>query len=157
MIVFVVLLVLGGFVVFIKTQKSIKPQTSLSSGQQMKTFKSSSVMDFTIEVPSEFEVKEQFGLVIISTPDGEINISKNGTNFDNLTDHIEELEKLNRFSFQKLDDLIVNNLPAQKGNLNGEKVYFFYSNAHNVYSISTSSESLYNDLDRIAQTFRYTP
>lgn len=63
------------------------PNTSL------KTFKSSSTMDFTIKVPLKYEIEEKAVSVVLSSTEGNILIGQNGTNFDNLQDYLQDLSK----------------------------------------------------------------
>ncbi len=142
----------GAYYTFQKNSSEPTPTTA----QGLKTFKSSETMDFTIEVPVEYEVEEWFEVLLIDAPDGELQISQNGTNYDNLDEHIAALEELNRVSYTKEEDLIIDGSPAQRGTLENERIYFIFSEDR-VYALSTEQPELYDDLDQIARSFRYTP
>lgn len=131
---------------------------SPSPTPQLKTFKSSSVMDFNVEVPNEFSVEEKHGSVIISNQNEKISILQNGTNFKNINDYLEFLKEKNRFRLTDEKSLQINGLSVVTGFIEDEKIYLIFSKEnYTVYSLSTKSKDLYSDLDQIAQSFRYTP
>lgn len=131
------------------------PTEASDNLEKLKAFRSS-VMEFEIDIPVSYEIKERSSSVSIFAPEGEIRVLRNGTEYDNLDGYVAHLEEFNGVSFQKESDSAINNLSAQKGILEGELTYFIYTN-HVVYSVSTSEEALYSDLDQIAKSFRYTP
>ncbi|MBU0569898.1 hypothetical protein KKB40_03895 [Patescibacteria group bacterium] len=141
-----------------KTDKTKKTQTSpkTSPTQDLKTFRSSEIMDFSIQIPREYEVTEKFGSVTIVTEEGEIHIGQNGTNFDNLNDFIKNSRNNLEDRIKNRKDLTINDLESAVGFIDEEKTYFIYKE-YNVYILSAKVESLYNDLDQIAQSFRYVP
>lgn len=132
------------------------PASSTSQSSNLKTYKSSDLMNFEIQIPNHYVTDEKFGIVTITSPEGKIQVSQNGSEYENLDAHISALVKLNRVSFAKEANLTIDNLPAQVGKLNNEKSYFIYS-GNRVYTFSTDSEALYGALDQIAKSFRYTP
>lgn len=132
------------------------PTPSTSPIAQSHTFTSSPVMgSFTITIPEGFEVEEEFGTLKLISSKGEIRISQNGSNFDNLNDHIEHMEQSNRVSFVDETKYTLRELEAQKGFINKQKTIFIYSN-FNVYSISSNNLDLYDSVDHLAQSF-YLP
>ena len=157
-IVFVLLFGIGIYLVA-NTNKGSTPQTDsiLDTKQKTKIFRSSSVMKFSIVVPSNYEVVERLGSVTISTNAEEIHVDRIGTNFETLDSHLDNLSKLNHLTILEKENLTINSLPAVKGIINGKKHYFIYGAPWTVYSIFTSSESLFPALDQIASSFRYTP
>jgi len=122
----------------------------------LKTFKSSSAMDFTIQTPRSYEITEKMGSVIVSSPVGKIYINVNGTNFSDLVNYLNDLEIKNKFTLSNKKDLIIATYPAIAGLVEKDKFYFIYVQGI-VYSISTKNVDLYSDLDQIAQSFKYTP
>ncbi len=133
-------------------RKAILPTPSYG----LKTFKSSETMDFTVELPVEYEIEERFGSATLSFSKGKIRITHIGTNYDNLDEHIAALGELNRVSYTKEEDLIIDRFPAQKGVLENKKIYFIFAE-NGVYAFSTEQPELYDDLDQIVRSFRYTP
>ena len=131
------------------------PIPSTVSQSTLKTFKSSSVMDFTIEVPSKYTIEEKFTTVTITSQNEEISIRRSGTNSSNLDDYLSWLSKMNKLIINNKTKISVNNLSAIHATVEGKNMYFIYIDNF-VYSISTNSK-LDDDLDQIAQSFRYTP
>lgn len=123
---------------------------------QTKIFKSSKIMKFSIVVPYTYEVVENLGSVTINTNTGKILIGRNGTNFGNLKDYIKNSH--NNLETRVLDkrELMINGLESISGKIGIEKTYFIYAESF-VYILSTSSSALFDDLDKISQSFRYAP
>ena len=140
------------------TERSLNQTTPSPtiSDQKLKTFKSSSTMDFTIQVPNNYQVNEKFGSVTISSNGGYIYIDMNGTNFNNINDYLNALHNDNKVILEKQKNMIINDLQVVSGFIGKDKNYYIYTDGI-VYLLFTNSESLYANLDLIAQTFRYTP
>lgn len=126
-----------------------------NSSSETKIYKSKD-LGFSIEVPFNSEIVENLGSLIIKLEDGNILIGQNATNFNNLTDYI--LNSRNNLQSRMLDrrDLTINGLEAVLGSVDNEKLYLIYTD-YNVYHIYTTSQTLFDDLDKIAQSFKYTP
>lgn len=129
---------------------------STNSAEQTTIFKSSSTMKFSIKVPSSYKVSEKLGSVTINTETGQILISRNGTNFDNLKDYINYSQNNLKNRMKNQQELTINELDAISASIDNENIYYIYTE-NAVYSISTSTEALFDDLDKIAQSFKYTP
>lgn len=127
-----------------------------NNAEQSKTFKSSSVLKFSIELPEGFKAEEKLGSVNIGSPEGQIYIDRNGTNFSNLADYLKDLEEKNRFILLDKKSLQINGLSAIAGQVGKEKSYFIYTE-NVVYNLTAKTEALFDDLDQIAQSFKYTP
>lgn len=145
----------------------IKPQTdnptpTPTQTSQPKTHRSE-VLKFTITVPSQFSIKDEKIRVIISNLEGDMIISRNGTQFDSLEEYIKDFDIKHKTTPSNEQKISVGNFSAVSrvikypgSNPSGDKIYLVYT-GDAVYQFSTSSESLYPDLDQIAQTFKYTP
>jgi len=161
LIILIVFIFLFGIVIYLaaNANKDYTPETNSSTNTEEKTkiFRSSSVMKFSIVVPSNYEVVERLGNVTITTNAKEIYVDRSGTSFETLESHLDNLSKLNQLTILDKENLTINSLPAMKGTINGKKHYFIYGAPWTVYSIFTSFPSLFPDLDQIAQSFRYTP
>ena len=159
-IILALVLVGGYFALKQNSNQLYKPPSlqisSPSPTPQLKTFKSSSTMKLTINVPIDSLVEEKFGSVTIAIKDEKIYVDQNGTNFDNLKGYLEDLKIKNRFTLLDEKEVEINGQKALMGFINDEKIYFIYNKYH-INTISTKSKSLYSALDQIAQSFRYTP
>ncbi|HLC94129.1 MAG TPA: hypothetical protein VJH96_01000 [Patescibacteria group bacterium] len=119
---------------------------------------------FTLNIPTSYQIEEQFTSVILKNPKGEIIIDKINTNYENIQDYLTNLEKKNKIVITNQKTLVINNINSliafiehPISRLPREKAYFYYPTNWTIYSLSTSSEVLFDDLDRIARSFRYTP
>lgn len=145
-----------------KPQQTLQIQTPTPTSQPLKTFKSNSVMKFSIRIPEDFSIEEKFTRVKLNKNEEDIYIEKVGTNFSNVEDYLADLHKSNKTQIlsqetKKIGSYIAILETIKSPNKNAiEKVYSIYVDNF-IYTFSTSSESLYDDLDQIAQSFRYIP
>lgn len=138
--------------------RQIPQNDSVQSTPNTKTFKSSEVMKFSVELPSGFTGSEGHGSAVLSTSDGSILILQNGTDFMNLDSYILNSKNDLKTRLKETEQKNIYGLESIRGYLDNEKIYFIYSpENHTVYSISTKSKELHDKLDQIAQSFRYTP
>ena len=129
---------------------------------QSKTFESEN-LDFSTKVPSDFEIEDGNTSVLIKKGDAEIIVVRNGTEFPDLASYLQDFDIRNRWEIIEEDELVINGYQARARTFmrtstskTRERMIFLYVN-YSVYKISTNSESLFNDLDLVSQSFRYTP
>lgn len=118
-------------------------------------------LQFTIMVPFSFSVNDNSVQVDLVSSQGEISIVRNGTNYPDLKSYIVDFDSKRKLTSSNASYLSVNSddalsrivdYPDQKIK---QKVYMIYvDNA--VYIFSTDSPDLYDELDQIAKSFRYT-
>ncbi len=150
LIIFIVVIATG-YIVFAQTSgKGINIFSSVSKQYSSKHF------NISIEVPRNYDVDEKFNTIKITNPQGEILLTKTSTNFSNLEKYLDNIIERNNPNFQDSKKTTINDIPVFSGKLDIKKMYIFYYQ-NTVYTLSTSVESLYDDLDQIAQSFRYTP
>ena len=152
----VVALLLALVVLFKKnTTPSIEQPPVEVTKQLSKTFESK-VMKFKITVSPEITVQENLGQVVISSSSGKLYVDRNGTNFSNLKDYINDLSIKNKANLQDLRYYTINNTEAASGLIGSEKNILLYSDG-SVYLFTTNFPNLYPLLDQIVQTFKYLP
>lgn len=162
LIIFIVVISIIVAILYSRTSKDNAPfselqsNTNINNQQDTKTFQSSSVMKFSIVSPKNYQIIEDLGSVTINIDGGKILIGRNGTNFTNLQDYIENSRNSLKTRILDKKELTIDGLEAILGKVGAEKYYFIYVDGW-VYSLSTSSPALFDDLDTIAQSFRYTP
>lgn len=138
------------------------PPVESPKTQELKTFQSKA-MKFNIQIPKQYQIEEKPTVVnVISQNNTKISISREGTNFKNLRDYLDDLDKQNKIKVLNKTEFTFNNyetfMRTEKygdGNAQGKTYYIFIDNS--VYTLSTSTPSLYPVLDQIAQSFRYIP
>jgi hypothetical protein len=136
--------------------KRSKSLDSLVSTSYTKEFRASGVLDFSIQIPSDYIVEEKTLSVELVAPDGRISISKSDAGFETVDAYVDSLMKKNKTTMIDREYIVINTFPAVSGLINDYLIYFIYA-GDSIYSFQASSESLFNDLDQIAQSFRYTP
>jgi hypothetical protein len=118
---------------------------------------------FSVVVPEGFSGVAQYTDAVLKSKDGEIIIGRNGTNFDEVNAYINDLALKNKINILKKKDLSINGLSGVRAVIEypiskskSKMAYFIYTD-NQVYTLSTDSEALYADLDKIANSFRYLP
>jgi|SRR3989344_1229121 len=155
--------VIIGIILVSKNQISDQPQVVNNSpsltnpiSQDLSTFQSKT-LKFSVSIPGDFQTKDDIVAVKLSNKEGVILITRPGTNFDNLSDFLNDVIRTNNYSISEKTELTIDNMPAISVKLNNaKKVYLIYKENF-VYNLTTESQALYSDLDQIARSFRYTP
>ena len=133
----------------VPVQNSVPTHSPKSDEEIKKVFKSET-MKFSIEASQLFQIEEKINTLKLTNKNGAITINRTGTNFDSLQEYIDNLVKENSLVFIEKELLIINSLDALKAKVNQGKLYYFYAE-NTVYTLFTKTESLYSDLDQIAQ------
>lgn len=158
-IIAVLIIVIGVYVVLNKSIYQI-PQNDTQN--QTKTFESK-LLKLSIVVPSGFVVKDEGVRLLASNQYGIIIISRNGTQFSSLDDYVKDFDIKHKNQASNENNLLIDGYSSLSrvikypgSSPSGDRIYFVYvDNA--VYHFSTSLQSLFTDLDQIAQSFRYAP
>ncbi len=122
----------------------------------------SKLMKFWMEVPQDFGVDDQGVSLVLSKGDKTIVVDRNGTNYESLDKYMAFFDSTRNLKVIESEKVEIDNkeafirIEAFPNQSITEKSYFIYNNGV-VYIFSTQSESLYADLDQIAQSFRYVP
>jgi len=164
----VLMILIVGVVVFVNKSNRYNGNHNITSptvaDTDLKTFKSSSAMKFTIQYPSNYLLIDKVDMVEMSNSNGSgsIFIIRNGTNFNSLEGYIENFDSKRKVNLSSTQSLTIDGFETMSriiytpGNKITQKSYYIFVNG-TVYILSTQLESLYSDLDQIAQSFRYTP
>ena len=145
----------------VDTTKSYNiPNSSISN--QKKTY-TSSTLKISIEVPKNFEVEDKLTAVLLKRGAEVIKITRIGTNYQDAISYIRYIGTKNKFETQGDVKLNIGGMEAIRTTIKhavdsrpDELTYFIYRD-YFIYSFSTSAQKLYDDLDQIAQSFRYAP
>ncbi len=148
-------------VIVLNSQKSrINEQRPQITTNQIKTFQSKN-LKFSISLKPDYKINEKAGRIELLNSGGVINIDRNGTNFDNLKEYLNDLDKRNRVEIVKEEYKTINNystvfrkLKFPSGEIQQGYTLFIDNWVYNIYS---NVESLFTNLDQIVQSFRYTP
>lgn len=114
--------------------------------------------------PPDYQIEEIYNDISLIKGISQISIYSIGTNYDNLQDYLNGLERMNKLNIVERYPSQINNIKTIRAviktpvNNNPDSyTYFFYPTEWTVYSISTDSKELRNDVDKIAETFIYNP
>lgn len=159
-ILFVAISVLVLFFIYTNFYSPSSPMSN--NTQQTKQFESKD-LKFSISLPTFFIIEEKLNSIFLKANNGDITISRIATNFGGIEDYLIDFDSKRKIRVSNQEAMSISDYPTIKrteiflaGPIEKQKVYFIYVNGW-VYSLSTSSEALFSDLDQIAQSFRYNP
>jgi len=145
-----VLFIAAYLVVFQK----IDPGSRNPSEQNTSILYTSDFLEFSLRVPKTFSIKELDNNITLTSKEDRISINRIATNTSNISDYVALLSKRNNFTLKSQSNGKISNHDYLSGMIDETKIYFIYNN-YFVYSLSTSSPELYDDLDQIARSFEY--
>ena len=162
--VVIILILATGFILRGINKQSagnLKPTPTISN-TNLKTFKSSSAMDFTVQIPQDYDIDEKLTHIDFRNKKDFIGVDRtDASGFNSLKDFLAYVDDKNKLKLTPtIKELKINGQPAiTRMEVRGSIRYkMYYIHADNwVYVFSTKSESLDSDLDQIAQSFKYTP
>lgn len=153
-------LLLGGAFVYSKVYET--PPEKLTTQPQTKTFQSKN-LKFSIQISSSWSIEEGIAFINLASSEGKINVSRIATNFNHLSGYLKDFDSKRSIEVTKEKTLNIDGYNSierietfKTGPIIKQKVYFIYADGW-IYSVSTSFEALFDDLDQIAQSFQYTP
>lgn len=149
------------FLIVVYFNNSYNQSQITNNSSATKTYESEN-LKFGIKVPRSFSVKSSNTGVDLVRLEGSIEIVRNGTNFDNLSDYISTFDARRNIVASEVKKISIDgrdvisrivDLPEENIKKRSYYIYVDYS----VYILSTSSSALFGELDKIAQSFKYTP
>lgn len=135
----------------------LNPASKLSQQTSNKgnTYKSD-FLNITFSVPEGFQAEENYTNIVLTSSEGSISINKTSTNFSTLNEYLVYIQNMNNFTLDGVEELTIGEKLAISGMIGDEKITYIYPSRNVVYSVSTTSPDLYDELDQVAQSFRYT-
>ncbi len=160
-IVIIIVVIFVGAIYIVISSGNLYQNISNSQPTSNQIYKSKA-MKFSIDVPSKFQIKEDLSIFLLKYNGLNIEIIKNGTNYSNLNDYIVSFDQRRNLISSEVKKNSVNGLEAMSRKVRfpkekGEQKTYYICGDNWVYILSTSSPALFNDLDKIARSFRYTP
>lgn len=136
------------------SKKSVSNELITHESKYLKT---------SFKIPANWKVVEDVTYIDLVYNNNKINVSRNGTNFSDISGYLDDFDSKRNIKIKSERTLTINGHDVIErmeilngGPVNQQKVYYIYADNW-VYSLSTDSEELFADLDRVAQSFRYTP
>lgn len=136
----------------------IKLPSSLT--EQSNTY-TSEVLDISFLVPEGFEIEEIQPVVYLRSDKGEVSITKNNLDMNDFGLFIEQYDERRNINVLSSIKLKINGYQSYKrvmqfsGIDRIQKSYFIFPDQWVVYTLSTTSPELYDDLEEIVQSFKY--
>lgn len=126
-------------------------------GYGLTTIYSSTNNHFMISVPSGYSVVEKFNTATFSRQGSSFDVTSTGTNFSDVDEYLDDMFIKNKLVPKPTAEAlsIDAGLPARSWESASSKNVTILS-GDSVYSLSTSSPALYDELEQIAKSFRYT-
>lgn len=121
----------------------------------------SKYLNFSVDLLPGFQAADETTQITIDSQGGQINVSRNGTNYDSLDSYISDFDTKRNLIASDVEKITINDYESMSRMVEfpdqsvKQKSYYIYINNW-VYIISTFSEGLYDDLDQIAKSFKYT-
>lgn len=121
----------------------------------------SKYLQFSVNLPNGFQATDETSRIVINSDDGQVTVTRNGTQYNDLESYMLDYDSKRKLISTDENSIIIDGyralsrlveFPDQNAK---QKSYYVYIDNW-VYIFSTSSEELYDDLDEIAHSFRYT-
>lgn len=117
-------------------------------------------LKFELKLFSTDTAKEGNAYIEIHRDGKIIDIVRNGTNHNSLNSYLNDSDTKKTIKILNQESMKINDYEAivrvETDQAKNQKAYYIYTDNW-VYIISTNEESLFDDLDQIAKSFRYTP
>jgi len=167
LIILTIFILIFGIIIYLvtNTNKGYAPETNtiINIKEGIKNFKSKTLR-FNIAIPNRYTVTEgQTYVDLLLNGVAAFNIVRNGTNFESLSAYLKDSDdkkKVVMVTEEKTSTIneyeSVSRIETNTGSGLKQKLYYIYADNW-AYILSTSSEDLFDDLDQIAQSFKYTP
>lgn len=162
-IIFVALIIVVYLIAPANLQKFTNNKIEYSrNGINQTTSFESKYLEFSVNLPVGFQAVDETSRITINSNDGQIYVARNGTQFNDLESYLENFDQQTNLNVINESKYSVDGNDAvsrifENTDVSGsqEKIFFIFIN-NSVYKISTTEESLFDDLDQIAQSFKYT-
>jgi hypothetical protein len=150
-VLFVVSLLLAGY--FFNTKKFPFRTTYPSTTSALREYVSDD-MNFVVGIPRDSEVEELSNTLSIKSTAGTIWITREGTNYETFDEFWQGIKRANSTFEEKRS--VEGEWEIVSYKTGNEKAYIFFSKGK-YFTLSTESSNLFDTLDQIAKSFRYTP
>lgn len=116
----------------------------------------SEVLAMSFVMPVGFDIQESGNFITLSIGDEAIQIDRISTNANSIQDYLEGLRVKNNLTIEVKDALVVNSDEVVEAMIEqAELTYFVSPRIGRIYTLSTSSPELYDDLTKIVESFEY--
>lgn len=154
-------LLAGMYIVLFKQLATLKYVNPSSSAIERTNTYTSNILEMSVTVSDGFEVEERHPVVYLQSYRGEITITQNNLDVDDFDYYIKQYDERRDVNILSSKQLQIGDYEAYERvmEFNGvdmtQKSYFIYPDQWVIYTISTTSPALYDDLEAIIQSFEY--
>lgn len=160
LLILLILMIIGGFLV-LRVGRDESPRAKIRTEQANSYMYTSPLLHISLLLGNEFAVKEGNNNLTFSSEQGTIVMTRTATNFSTAKEYVDYIASQNKFenytstpfSMHGLDSVLVEN---KTNDGKSYRTYLLYVD-HWIYSIETTSSSLYAAQDAMADSFRYIP
>jgi len=145
------------FLLYYPTEHIQAPSETVST----KTF-NSETLNVSLQIPNKSSI-EELGATIdfkFDNKNSTINLVRSGNEFNDFGEYLQHMDENNQVKVIEEKRLSINGYQVArriiKVSENENLLSYEIAAGNAIFSLSTSSPSLYSDLDQIAQSFRYT-
>lgn len=160
LLILLIIMIIGGFLV-LRVGRDESPNAKIRTEQAKSYMYTSTPLRISVLIGNEFAVKDGNNNLTLSSDQGTILITRTATNFPSAKEYVDYIASQNKFedftstpfSMHGLDSVLVENNMKDDKNY---RTYLVYVD-HWIYSIETTSSSLYSAQDAMADSLRYIP
>lgn len=156
----IIFLFLGFLAVFYIFFSNITNQYQVSRNNESRVYESE-YLKFTLNLPIAYQVADETSRITLNSKKGKLTIVRNGTQFNSINEYLNDFDLKRNLEIIKDQNLKINGYDSRSRellfsdqNIKQKSIYIYVDSW--VYVLSTSSEELYDELDQIAKSFKYT-
>ena len=110
----------------------------------------------SVATPDGFDIEESGNFITLTSDGGTIHIDRISTNENSIRAYIQKLREKNNINVQEHKVQYFGNVEALETMIeDSELTYFLSPKLGRIFSLSTTSPDLYDDLEEIVQSFEY--
>lgn len=120
-------------------------------------------LKFSVQTPNDWQMNGKNTFVDLNSDNGKIHVTRIATNFDNINDYLNDFDSKRQITVSSQNNTILDvyttSIRTEQfngGPIQNQKVYYIFIKGW-IYSLSTSAQPLYDELDQVAKTFKYLP
>ncbi len=153
----ILILLLSAVAWFVSSPKK-EPESTVTKSSEVEHFTSEN-LEISFDAKTPVLMKDLWTNVILDYDGKEIVIGRSGHNYEGLDEYLERLIELNHLNVKARRDAVIDNSPAVilfTDSLGADHPTYYVIKDDWVFSMFTVHPELFDDLDMIVNTFKYT-
>ncbi len=149
-------LLAGMYIVLFKQLATLKYVNPSSSAIERTNTYRSNILEMSVTVSDGFEVEESGNFITLTSDEGTIHIDRISTNENSIRAYVQKLREKNNINVQEHKAQYFRNVEVLETMIeDSDLTYFLSPKLGRIFSLSTTSPELYDDLEKIVQSFEY--